>query len=242
MKKTVLIIGANSDIAKEISNVFLEKNYFLHLMTRNDGDLILQNKNDLFKEKFKIYKFDPKDHNEFDKKIIEMKPLPEICIIANGFMGTSNLNDNFFDNFEKIVKINFIDPAILSKKIINFYLSNNINGNISIISSVAGIRGRAKNYIYGASKSAIITFFSGLRQKYLRENITFTSIILGFVNTKMTKNEKISKYLNSNPKKVATKIVNAIEKKKEIYFPTKWRIIMFIINLIPEKIFKKLKF
>ena len=28
MKKTVLIIGANSDIAKEISNVFLEKNIF----------------------------------------------------------------------------------------------------------------------------------------------------------------------------------------------------------------------
>ena len=164
-----------------------------------------------------------------------MSPRPEICIIANGFMGTSNLNDNFIENFEKIVKINFLDPAIISKKIINFYLSNNIKGNISIISSVAGIRGRAKNYIYGASKSAITTFFSGLRQKYLRESITFTSIILGFVNTKITKNEKISKFLNSNPKKVAKKIVNTIENKKEIYFPIKWRIIMLIINLFQKR-------
>lgn len=242
MKKTVLIIGANSDIAKEISNVLLEKKYFLHLMTRNDEDLILHNKNNPFKEKYKVYKFDPKNHKEFSERIYEMKPPPEICIIANGYMGNSNSDYNFFENFEKIVKINFLDPAVLSKKVVEFYLSNNINGNISIISSVAGIRGRAKNYIYGASKSAITTFFSGLRQKYSKENITFTSIILGFVNTRMTKKEKINKFLNSSPKKVAIKIVTAIENKKEIYFPFKWKIIMFIINLIPEKIFKKLNF
>ncbi len=242
MKKTVLIIGANSDIAKEISNVFLEKKYFLHLMTRNDEDLILHNKNNLFKEKCKVYKFDPKNHKEFSERISNMKPSPEICIIANGYMGKSNLDYNFFEDFEKIVKVNFLDPAILSKMVIDFYLSNKIDGNISIISSVAGIRGRAKNYIYGASKSAITTFFSGLRQKYSKENITFTSIILGFVNTRMTKKEKINKFLNSSPKKVAIKIVTAIENKKEIYFPFKWKIIMFIINLIPEKIFKKLNF
>ena len=58
----------------------------------------------------------------------------------------------------------------------------------------------------------------------------------------MTKKEKINKFLNSSPKKVAIKIVTAIENKKEIYFPFKWKIIMFIINLIPEKIFKKLNF
>ena len=86
------------------------------------------------------------------------------------------------------------------KKIINFILLNNIKGNISVISSVAGIRGRAKNYVYGASKSAINTFFSGLRQRYSKDNISFTSVILGFVNTKMTKDEKINKYLNSEPK------------------------------------------
>ena len=238
MKKSVLIIGANSDIAKEISKIFLGKNYFLHLMTRNSEDLISQNENNPFKDKIKIYKFDPKDHDEFDKKIVDINPPPSIFVIANGFMG----KNNFQENFEKIVKINFIDPAILSKKIINFLLLNKISGNISIISSVAGIRGRAKNYIYGASKSAITTFFSGLRQRYSKDNISFTSIILGFVNTKMTKDEKISKLLNSDPKKVAKKIVNAIENKKEIYIPIKWRIIMFIINLIPEKIFKKLRF
>ena len=242
MKNSVLIIGANSDIAKEISKVFLEKEYFLHLMTRNTEDLNLHNKNNPSKDNIKIYKFDPKNHNEFDEKLASMNPQPSIFIIANGFMGQNNFHEDFFDNFEKIVRINFIDPSILSRKIINFILLNNIKGNISVISSVAGIRGRAKNYVYGASKSAINTFFSGLRQRYSKDNISFTSVILGFVNTKMTKDEKINKYLNSEPKKIAKKIVNAIEKKHEIYMPIRWQIIMFIINLIPEKIFKKLHF
>ena len=54
MKKSVLIIGANSDIAREISKIFSEKDYFLHLMTRNSEDLILQNENNPFKDKIKI--------------------------------------------------------------------------------------------------------------------------------------------------------------------------------------------
>ena len=144
-------------------------------MTRNDEDLMLHNKNNPFKEKYKVYKFDPKNHKEFSEKIYEMKPSPEICIIANGYMGNSNLENNFFENFEKIVKVNFLDPAILSTKVIEFYLSNNINGNISIISSVAKIRGRAKNYIYGASKSAITNFFFWIKAKTLKReyNIYF---------------------------------------------------------------------
>ena len=101
MKNSVLIIGANSDIAKEISKVFLEKKYFLHLMTRNTEDLNLHNKNNPFKNNVKIYKFDPKNHNEFDEKLASMNPQPSIFIIANGFMGQNNFHENFFDNFEK---------------------------------------------------------------------------------------------------------------------------------------------
>src|SRR5690606_31583044 len=36
-------------------------------------------------------------------------------------------------------------------------------GTIAVISSVAGDRGRQSNYVYGAAKSAVSTFCSGLR-------------------------------------------------------------------------------
>ena len=54
---------------------------------------------------------------------------------------------------------------------------------------------------------------------------------------------KSPSFLLSSPEKSAKIIYNAIKSKKEIvYINFLWRIIMFCINLIPEKIFKKLKF
>ena len=35
MKKSVLIIGASSDIAIEVSKIFIKKDYYLYLLTRN---------------------------------------------------------------------------------------------------------------------------------------------------------------------------------------------------------------
>ena len=58
----------------------------------------------------------------------------------------------------------------------------------------------------------------------------------------MTKKEKIPNLLNTKPEIIAKKIIECIEKKKLIYVPIKWKIIMIIVKLIPEGIFKKLNF
>ena len=83
---------------------------------------------------------------------------------------------------------------------------------------------------------------SGLRQKLSKSKITIITVSLGFVDTKMTKDEKISNLLNTKPEIIAKKIIICIEKSKLIYIPLQWRIIMTIIKLIPENIFKKLNF
>ncbi len=83
---------------------------------------------------------------------------------------------------------------------------------------------------------------SGLRQKLSKSKITVITISLGFVDTKMTKDLKISSLLNTKHEKKAKKIIKCIEKKKLIYVPLRWKIIMNIIKLIPEFIFKKLHF
>ncbi len=241
MKKSVLIIGASSDIAIEVSKIFIKKDYYLYLLTRNTE--IISKISDFNNTNSKIIYFDPNNINELENLINTLNPSPEKILIANGYMKNQTSNNDFDENLFKTININFLNNVFIIKKFIDFYLSKNIKANISVFTSVAGIRGRAKNFIYGSSKSAMITYLSGMRQKYYLNNINFTTIILGFVNTKMLKNEiGVNKYLISDTSVVAKKIVNAIEKNKEIYFPLKWRIIMFLINLIPEKIFKKLKF
>ncbi|MDH5660303.1 MAG: short-chain dehydrogenase, partial [Gammaproteobacteria bacterium] len=63
----------------------------------------------------------------------------------------------------------------------------------------------------------------------------------GFVDTPMTKDFKKG-FLWVNPDVISKGIYNAIKNKKEVvYIPFFWRYIMFIIRIIPEKIFKHLK-
>jgi len=241
MDKCVLIIGASSDIAIEIAKSFSKKNYFLYLLTRNVDNI--SKLSEFNENNSKIINFDSNNYKELDNVTNLLNPIPSKIIIANGYMGNEILKNSFDQNIIKIFNVNFLNNVFIINKLINFYLNKNTKVNISVFTSVAGLRGRAKNFIYGSSKSAMITFISGLRQKYVNSNINFTTIILGFVNTKMLRNERdINKFLISDTSLVAKKIVSAIEQNKEFYFPLKWRLIMFLINLIPEKIFKKLKF
>ena len=56
-------------------------------------------------------------------------------------------------------------------------------GFIIAVSSVSGIRGRAKNYIYGSSKAALTTYMSGLRNRLDEYNVNVLTVISGYLST-----------------------------------------------------------
>ena len=65
----------------------------------------------------------------------------------------------------------------------------------------------------------------------------------GFVYTKMTKELYLPKFLTSSAQDIAAQIIKGyMNKKSHIYPNFKWRVISFVIKLIPEFIFKKFKF
>ena len=112
---------------------------------------------------------------------------------------------------------------------------------IAVITSVAGLRGRSKNIFYGSAKSALISYLSGIRQRF-NGKINVTTVIPGYIRTAKF-NLSAPKILISEPDKLARKIVDAVNNKREIiYCSFQWKLIMNLIKLIPEKIFKKLSF
>ena len=87
MNNTVLIIGAGSDIAKEIAKIYLENHNYLYLVTRNKK--ILESfKNGLFiNKKVKIIEFDQVADNFDLKHLSEKDNFPQTVYIANGYIG-----------------------------------------------------------------------------------------------------------------------------------------------------------
>jgi len=145
---------------------------------------------------------------------------------------------------EENIRINFLNPVLFINKLvpkIEPYKDSFIVG----ITSVAGLRGRKKQLFYSSAKAGFITYLSGLRQKLENKKIHVLTVIPGYINTKAFQNSGRGGpfFLISSPEKSAKIIYKAIKSKKEIvYINFLWRIIMFCINLIPEKIFKKFSF
>ena len=92
---------------------------------------------------------------------------------------------------------------------------------------------------------SLIAYMSALRQKLVSKKINVITVIPGYMKTKpfIVGGWKAPSFLIASPNKVAKVILKAINSKKEIvYVNFVWRIIMFFIVNIPEKIFKNLKF
>lgn len=114
-------------------------------------------------------------------------------------------------------------------------------GVIAAISSPAGGRGRASNYVYGAAKGALAIFLSGLRQRLHARGVRVLTILPGFVDTPMTISFKKGP-LWSSPEKVAAGIKQSMYSGfGEIYVPSYWRWIMAVIKMIPERLFVRVK-
>jgi short-subunit dehydrogenase len=116
-------------------------------------------------------------------------------------------------------------------------------GTIAVISSVAGDRGRQRNYVYGSAKAMITAFTSGLRQRLHKSGVTVLTIKPGFVYTPMTEGMQLPPLLTARPEQVAMGIDKAVRSRRAItYERPVWRLVMSVIKLIPEPLFKKLSF
>jgi decaprenylphospho-beta-D-erythro-pentofuranosid-2-ulose 2-reductase len=110
-------------------------------------------------------------------------------------------------------------------------------GVIGVISSPAGDRGRASNYVYGAAKAALSNFASGLRHRLFSKGVRVITIEPGFVDTPMTTDfEKGPLWVS--PEHVAADIARALQRGfGVVYTPWFWRWIMLLIRHLPERLF-----
>jgi decaprenylphospho-beta-D-erythro-pentofuranosid-2-ulose 2-reductase len=243
--KNILIIGATSAIAKEVARIYARQKLNLFLIAR-DGDKLNSMVEDLIIRGANRVGTAVLDANDFGKhgaaidEVVKFLSGIDIALICHGSLPDQNLCADDFSHAQQEINTNGMS-VISFLTILSHYFVGQNKGCIAVVTSVAGDRGRQPNYVYGAAKSLVSTYLQGLRGKLYPSNVHVVDIRPGFVDTPMTAQFEKG-LLWTNPKEVAAIIVNSIRKKKHtVYAPRYWRFILFVVNLIPEFIFKRLK-
>jgi short-subunit dehydrogenase len=109
------------------------------------------------------------------------------------------------------------------------------------IASVAGVRGRAGNWLYGSAKAGLVAALSGMRQQLHARGVAVITVLPGFTDSPMTWG-RTTMFLVASPERVARDIDRAIRRRRSVvYTPWFWRWIMLAIRMIPEWMFRRMK-
>lgn len=239
----VMILGAKSDIALATAHRFAADGCDLMLGARNIDEL-LSDKADLeirYNVHVSLHEFNALDLQSHEYFVKSLPTEPNIVISAIGYLGEQLQSECDQSKSIHAIRTNFEGPANILAIFANYFEKRG-HGTLIGISSVAGERGRASNYIYGSAKAGFTAWLSGLRNRLWRKGVHVITVLPGFVNTKMTDGMNLPRLLTAEPSEVAEAIYHAAKNKKSIVYCKKvWWPIMLIIKLIPERFFVKLR-
>ncbi|MEO6907387.1 MAG: SDR family NAD(P)-dependent oxidoreductase [Abditibacteriaceae bacterium] len=260
MPKSVLIIGATSGIASALAHQYARNNHPLLLAARDSRELEIQ-ANDLrvrYNAKVHTLQYDAASDGRVDRDNDQQfwNKCLETCghetgapgiygvILCHGIMPAQEELIANFDLLRQMVEINYLSYISLLE-IAAAYFENGSptaarRGFIAATGSVAGDRGRAANCLYGSTKAGLDIYMQGLRQRLYRQHVSVSTIKPGPIDTAMTFGlERLP--LLASPQHAARDIYRGIRRGQDIvYTPFPWRIILPIVKLIPETIWKRM--
>jgi decaprenylphospho-beta-D-erythro-pentofuranosid-2-ulose 2-reductase len=238
----VLIVGATSAIAVEVARVLAARGDRLFLLAR-DRARLEQIAGELGAA---IAGFESADFNDAgnDERVARAaRALGEIDVafIAHGWLGDQLLSEQSFAHAEEVIRTNFTSVVSFVIPLVN-RLEHGGRGSLVVLSSVAGDRGRPRNYTYGAAKGALSVYLQGVRSRLYGTGVRIVTIRLGPVDTRMTTSHAKNPLFGS-AERVARSIVRAAEAGPEdVYVPWYWQPIMATVRGLPERIFQRFAF
>jgi short-subunit dehydrogenase len=237
--KTVLILGANSDVAKQCIKQYLEKGFSVVAASRDTTSLQkLIGENNLDPSKITILYFDAVDFDSHQKFYDELPVKPHIVVYAAGFLVDNEKALRNFKGAQQMMMVNYMGAV----SILNIIAMDESNKNLERIiglSSLSGVRGRKSNFVYGSTKAAFTTYLAGLRQELASKKIKVNALVIGYIRTKINEELQLNESLIMEPDYVAKYIVNA-GNSFTIVPNFKWKMIYMILKILPESLVAKL--
>ncbi|NEU99811.1 SDR family oxidoreductase [Bradyrhizobium uaiense] len=243
--KSILVIGGSSDIGHATALRYAREGWRVTLAAR-DLEAAQRNADDIRTRsgvEATVQALDVLQTGQLAGFVAGLSALPDTVVCVVGELGDQLRAQTDPELATTIMRTNFEAPSLLLELFAQAFEARG-SGTIVGVSSVAGDRGRASNYYYGAAKAGFSQFLSGLRNRLaLAGKVRVVTVKPGFVRTKMTAHMKLPAPLTVQPDRVAEDIFGAdvMKPRDVIYVARRFWLVMTIICALPEPVFKRMR-
>ena len=163
----------------------------------------------------------------------------DLLLMAVGALGTSGLDALDAKAVHCTAITNFAGPAAALGAFVAILRAQG-TGRIVVLSSVAGVRVRKANFVYGAAKAGIDGFALGLGDALEGTGVEVTVVRPGFVRTKMTAGLKAAPFAVES-RVVAEAIVRGLETGASVvWVPPVLRLVSALMHLLPRGLWRRI--
>ena len=239
---TWLILGASSSVARAFAFEVAQEGADVILagrdtedLGRTAADLKVRTGREALALAFDATAYD--SHGEF-VETCRGKAERLNVFLAFGIMPSQEETDRDFGLAKAMIETNYLGAVSILDRLAPV-METQGQGHVVVLGSVAGDRGRLRNYLYGSTKAALHTYLEGLRARLYRSGVRVLTIKPGVLDTAMTWGLPRLPF-PATPEVFARATLAHVKRAREIaYVPGIWRLIMLVIRLIPERFFKR---
>lgn len=161
----------------------------------------------------------------------------DLVVVAVGLLGDQAADEHDPARVAEVATVNYTWPAAALTRVADRLRAQG-QGRIVVLSTVAGVRVRRANYVYGAAKAGLDGFAVGLSEALRGSGVSVLVVRPGFVHSKMTAGMKAAPFATS-PDDVADAVVQALGRKQaDVYVPALLRWVFLAFRLLPQSLWR----
>ncbi len=243
--QSVLVLGGSSEIAQAIVAKLVPSRCRTVVLAGREGPRLseaVERAKSAGAEVAESVAFDATEvagHREFAEGVFERFGDIDLVVVAAGVLGDQAEDERDPESAAAVLTTNFagLASAMLA---VTGRLRHQGHGRLVVLSSVAGLRARKANFIYGSSKSGLDAFSQGLADSLEGTGVGVTIVRPGFVVGRMTEGMTPAPFATT-PEAVADAVVAGIASGAAVvYVPAVLRWVFTVMRTLPRAVWQRI--
>jgi decaprenylphospho-beta-D-erythro-pentofuranosid-2-ulose 2-reductase len=245
MPQTAVVVGGTSDIARAVLRALVARRLRrIVLIGRDEIGLAATAK--------ELVALGPLDVDTVTLDVTDVSRIPavvtdvstrlgqvDLVLVAAGVLGDQARDEVDPEAVARVLTTNATGPAAVMTAFATV-LRRQGHGRMVVLSSVAGVRVRRANYVYGASKAGLDAFALGLAEALRGSGASLMVVRPGWVATRMTEGRDRAPFATT-PDAVAIDVVAGMERSTPVVWsPAPLRFVFAVMRLLPAALWRRL--